>query len=257
MKRRPLLGLKSSLTLDWVLTGKNKRPIYVKLVTKETLKADHADVFQGFGYYIELKEDNEPVSQPPRHVTQTLCKSLREKLQETEQRQVNTPVNEPSDRVQNIVIAQKAHKSLRLCLNPKELNKNIKREQFEIPAFEQISAQLGSKTFFSILDQKDSYWQVKLNRSSSYLTKFNTPFGRYHFLMMPFGINSVSEILQKKAFQTFGDIGGVHCLPDDTLIAARNDEEHGRILQKVLTRAREYNVRFDPKKLQFKRHEVK
>ena len=95
---------------------------------------------------------------------------------------------------------------MRLCFNPKELNKNIKRELFEIPAFEQISAQLGSKKIFSILDQKDSYYQVKLDRPSSYLTTFNTPFGRYRFLRMPFGINSVSEILQKKAFQTFRNI---------------------------------------------------
>ena len=48
-KTCPLLGLKSSLTLDWVSIGKNKRRIHVKLVTKETLEADHADVFQGFG----------------------------------------------------------------------------------------------------------------------------------------------------------------------------------------------------------------
>ncbi|KAK3756748.1 hypothetical protein RRG08_018470 [Elysia crispata] len=42
---------------------------------------------------------------------------------------------------------------------------------------------------------------------------------------MPFGINSASEILQKKAFQAFRDIEGVHCLADDTLIAARNADD--------------------------------
>ena len=43
------MGLKLSLTMDLLSIGKNKRRIHVKLVTKETLEADHADVFQGFG----------------------------------------------------------------------------------------------------------------------------------------------------------------------------------------------------------------
>jgi hypothetical protein len=55
---------------------------------------------------------------------------------------------------------------------------------------------------------------------------FHTPFGRFMFLRMPFGISSASEIQQKKTCQTFGDIEGVHIVADDMLIAAENEEQH-------------------------------
>ncbi|GFO34954.1 polyprotein [Plakobranchus ocellatus] len=83
-------------------------------------------------------------------------------------------------------------------LDPKALNKNIKREIFEIPTFEQIVPQLGGKEVFTTLDQKDAYWQVELDKASSRLCTFNTPFGRYCFKRMPFGISSASEILQRE-----------------------------------------------------------
>ena len=108
--------------------------------------------------------------------------------------------DEPTDWIHNLVIAQKQDGSLRLCLDPKELNNSIKREHSEIPTFEQISEQLGKKKVFTIPDQKDSYWHVQLDAESSYLTTFNTPFERYRFLRMPFGISSASEVLQKMAF---------------------------------------------------------
>ena len=67
--------------------------------------------------------------------------------------------------------------SLRLCLDPKDLNSVIRQEHFQIPTFEDVVSRLGGKTYFTVLHQKDSYWQVPLNEESSYLRIFNTPFG--------------------------------------------------------------------------------
>jgi len=73
---------------------------------------------------------------------------------------------------------------------------------------------------------------------------------------MPFGISSASEVQQKKAFQTFGDIAGVHIVADDMLIAAKDDDEHDEILHRVLERAQRHRVRFNLKKLQLRKREV-
>ncbi|KAK0046031.1 Retrovirus-related Pol poly from transposon [Biomphalaria pfeifferi] len=62
----------------------------------------------------------------------------------------------------------------------------------------------------------------KLNEPSSYLDKFNTPFGRDRFLRMPFGISSASEVLQKGAYQVFGDI------------PTKDEKEHDQIFENVL-----------------------
>jgi hypothetical protein len=95
--------------------------------------------------------------------------------------------------------------------DPRERNKNIKREHFPTPTMEDIMVQLGGKRIFTILDQKDAFWQIELDEESSALCTFNSPFGRYKFKRMPFGISSASEVQQKKTFQTFGDIPGPAC----------------------------------------------
>ncbi|GFN76078.1 retrovirus-related pol polyprotein from transposon 297-like protein [Plakobranchus ocellatus] len=181
---------------------------------------------------------------------------LKKKLKEMEENGIKEVVDEPTEWVHNLVIAQKLEGSFRLCLDPKALNKNIKSEIFEIPTFEQIVPQLGGKKVFTTLDQKDAYWQVELDKASSRLCTFNTPFGRYCFKRMPFGIPSASEILRKRAYETFGDIVRLHILHDDALIAAETEAECDEILIKVLKRAREHNVKFNLNKIQLRQQEV-
>ena len=121
------------------------------------------------------------------------------------------PVEKPTDWVNGLVITEKKDGSLHLCLDPKNLiiKADIKRETFEIPTFQDIVTRLGRKKLFTVMDQKDAYWQIPLDDESADLCTFSTPFGR--FKRMPFGISSTSEVQQKKTFQVFGDINGVFC----------------------------------------------
>ncbi|GFR58421.1 retrovirus-related Pol polyprotein from transposon 297-like Protein [Elysia marginata] len=66
-----------------------------------------------------------------------------------------------------------------------------------------------------------------------------------------FGISSASEVLQKHAYETFGDIQELHILHDDALIAAETDAECDEILLKVLQRAK-----FNLKKMQLRQKVV-
>ncbi|GFO05738.1 retrovirus-related pol polyprotein from transposon 297-like protein [Plakobranchus ocellatus] len=208
-----------------------------KPIDKQDLQEKFPDLFEGVGsynaqYHIHLKEEAVPVIQPPRRVPPAIMPELIKKLKEMEENGIIEVVDEPTEWVHNLVIAQKPDGSLRLFLDPKALNKNIKREIFEIPTFEQIVPQLGGKKVFTTLDQKDAYWQVELDKASSRLCTFNTPFGCYCFKRMLFGISSASEILQKRAYETFGDIVGLHILHDDALIAAETEAEYDEILIK-------------------------
>ena len=137
------------------------------------------------------------------------------------------------------MFSQKKNGDLRICLDPKDLNQAIRREHFQIPTYEDVVSCLGDKRFFMILDQNDSFWQVELDENSSHMCTFNTPFSRYRFLQMPFGISSAGEVLQKRTYKAFGDIEGVHVIADDMIIAATTEEEHNQIVLKVLKRERE------------------
>ena len=105
-------------------------------------------------------------------------------------------VDEPTDWVHSLVIVEKKNGTLRLCLDPQDLNKAIKREHYRIPTAQEISSKLAGKKVFSTLDLKDGYWQVELDEQSSMLCIFSTPFGHYRFTRMPFGLASASEDFQ-------------------------------------------------------------
>ena len=98
---------------------------------------------------------------------------------------------------------------------------------------EDVQCQLAGKTVFTILDEKDGYWQIKLDEESADLCTFNTPWGRYQFTRLPFGIKSASEVFQQTNTESFGDIAGVHIIVDDMIIASATKEEHDDILQQV------------------------
>lgn len=91
---------------------------------------------------------------------------------------------------------------------------------------------------FTILDEKDGYWQIKLDKASSLLCTFNTPWGRFRFKRLPFGLKSSSQVFQQKNSEGFGDINGVHVIADDMIIAAADEKEHTEILHKVMDRAK-------------------
>ncbi|KYO27425.1 hypothetical protein Y1Q_0013450 [Alligator mississippiensis] len=104
---------------------------------------------------------------------------------------------------------------------------------------------------FTILDEKDGYWQIKLDKELAVLCTFNTPWGWYHFNGLPFGIKSANKVFQQKNFERFGDIPGIHIIADNMLIVAATKEEHDTILKQVLERARLKRIKFNKDKIQF------
>jgi hypothetical protein len=232
-----------------------------KPLTTDVLSNSYSDVFAGLGaydqpYHIELDPSVPPVIQHCRRVPFAKLPALQTALESLEKQGVIAPVDRPTDWVHNLVVTEKKNGSLRLCLDPKPLNKAIRRERHVIPTVEDVLYRLNGKQVFTVVDMKDSYWHVKLDEPSSFLCTFHTPWGRKRFLRMPFGISSASEIMQKRNEQTFADIPGVHVIADDLIIAGSSEAEHDAILLRVLERARERNIKFNLNKLQFKKNEV-
>ena len=255
----PILGHKACEQLNLVERVNINSITTPEPLTKQNLMCQYAEVFTGYGqfekeYHIELAEGAVPVIQPPRKIPFSRMEKLKDTLANMEKNGIIAPVDQPTDWV---VIVEKRNRDLRLCLDARPLNDAIRREHFNIPTPDQVQSQLNGATMFTIFDEKDSFWQVRLTDDSSYLCTFNTPWGRKRFLRMPFGISSASEVLQKRNMDTFGDIQGLHIIADDMIIAAENEKIHDEILHKVLQRARAKNIKFNQAKIQLKVNEVK
>ena len=140
---------------------------------------------------------------------------------------------------------------------PPDLNAAIKREDFRPPSFETISSTLNGCKTFTVVDMSNCYWHQKLSLRSSKLCTFNTPFGRFRFQRMPFGISCAGDVAQKMVETNFGDIPRVLPVFDDIIIGGATEAEHDEALRKVLSRARERNIKFNRAKIQYRVPQVK
>ena len=100
---------------------------------------------------------------------------------------VITPVTEPTEWVSSMLVIVKPSK-LRICLDPRNLNKAIRQEHYQLPTVEEFATRLTQAKKFTFVNAKDRFWMKHLDTESNYKTKFNTPFRRYRWNRMPFGI---------------------------------------------------------------------
>ena len=219
-------------------------------------------VFEGLGcledpYTIHVDSTVTPVIHNPRQIPVAFREELKKTLAEMEEKGVIKKVDQPTDWVNSLVIAEKPKTGkLRICLDPRDLNKAIKREHFQLPTIEDITTRLAGAKVFSKLDANSGYWQIILDESSQLLTTFHTPFGRYCFRRMPFGIKSAQEVFQKRIAQHFDNMEGVEVDIDDILVWGRSEEEHNKRLRAVLQKCKDINLTLNKEKCLFNKPEI-
>ena len=125
-----------------------------------------------------------------------------------------------------------------------------------------VTSRLTKAKLFSVMDAKSSFWQVKLSESSSYYTTFKTPFGRFRWLRMPFGISCAPEVWQRKMNETIEGLCGVEVIADDFLVCGFADtvleaiKDHDQNLTAFLQRCRKLNLTLCPQKVKLRMSEV-
>ena len=85
-----------------------------------------------------------------------------------------TRITEPTPWVNSMVVVQKKDK-IRIVIDPRDLNKAIKREHYPMKTVEEVATRLAGAAFFSVLDVEKAFWHVKLDSKSAKLTTFNSP----------------------------------------------------------------------------------
>ena len=148
-------------------------------------------------------------------------------------------VNEPTEWVNSLLVETKPDGKMRICLDPSDLNRAFKREHYPVPVLEDLIPELAGSDTFTKLDAKDGYWHVKLNEKSSFLTTFNTPFGRYRYLRMPFGLRMSQDVFQRKIDEIYGPCTGAIGIADDVTVHGKGDKDHDLHLHEAMERTRQ------------------
>ena len=244
-------------------------------LTQEKMESTYADVFQGLGkfpgdpYKLRLKPNAVPAKHRPRKVPVRLQDAFHEEVEQLVKIDVLEKVTEPTEWVNSFVIVEKvidslnAHspnhvikKSIRLCIDPKDLNEALEREPYYSRTIDELISMFAGAKVFTIVDMDKGYWQVVLHPESRKYTCMAFDIGRYQFKRLPMGSKVASDIFQRMLDSVYIGLPGVTGIADDMVIFSRNEEEHDRNLILFLETTRKNGPILNKRKLQFKKEEV-
>ena len=232
-------------------------------LTKEFILTEYADVFEGLGkmegkLHFEVDETVQPSVMPPRRVPIAVKGKLKSELQRLEDKDVIKKITEPTDWVSSLVVTQKANGNVQVCIDPQQLNKALKRSHYPLPVIEDVLPDLSDAKVFSKADLKDGFLQIELDEESSKLTTFQSPWGRYRWLRLPFRVSPAPEYFQMKFHQNLEGLKGVYDIADDVTIVGKGAtyeealKDHDRNLTNFLERCHERNIKLNKAKFEVK-----
>ena len=121
---------------------------------------------------------------------------IEKELNEMVHQDIIAKQTEPTPWVSSLTYPKKPNGKLRICLDPKDLNKAIIRENHKTPTLEEIAYVLTGATKFSKVDGNKAFFGMHLTKQASLLMTFNMHLSRYHFLRIPFGLKMNQDIFQ-------------------------------------------------------------
>ena len=206
---------------------------------KASVTAKYPELFTELGkmedeYTIKLTDDAKPFALTvPRKVPMPLYQETKVEIERMLENGVISPVDEPTEWCAPMVITPKANNKVRVCADLTKLNNFVQRENHPLPSVDTTLGKLAGAKYFTKLDANSGF---KLSEGSKKLTTFITPWGRYCFNVLPYGISSGSEKFQKARNRILEGLEGVECNIDDVLIYGATHDEHDRRLDAVLRR---------------------
>ena len=224
---------------------------------KSGLQMLYPDRFDGIGkfegeYHIVTDPSVPPVIHAPRKCPIHIKDDIKKELDEMISLGVIEPVTEPTDWVSSVAYSQKSNGRWRVCLDPKDLNQAVKRSHHHTPTLEEITHKFKGSTVFSKLDARHGYWSVVLDEESSYITTFNSPFGRFRFKRLPFGLCVSQDVFQQKMDFILEKCPGTIGIADDVATYGSTEAEHDANLHNLMMVARQHGLVFNLDKCKIK-----
>ena len=150
-----------------------------------------------------------------------------------------------------IVLAPKKDGDYRFCVDFRRLNAVTRKDAYPMPRVDEIFDKLGGARYFSTLDLASGYWQVPVNEEDIGKTAFTVGSNHYEFTVMPFGLTNAPATFQRMMTKLLHGIKGCLVFIDDIIIFADTWDEHQRILEEVLRRIQDADLKIKRSKCQF------
>lgn len=134
-------------------------------------------------------------------------------------------------------------RGLRGVVDHRTLDLITKRHSSPIPRADEMFDCLGRARFFSKVDLKAVFHQIRMNNEDIEITAFMTKYGQFEYLVMPMDLRNSHTTIQKLVNSIFHDsIDQYLRVLDDTLIFSETEEEHLDHIEEVLCRLNKYKL---------------
>ncbi|KAJ9541625.1 LOW QUALITY PROTEIN: hypothetical protein OSB04_028131 [Centaurea solstitialis] len=185
-------------------------------------------------FRIDLVPGATPIAKAPYRLALSELKEMLAQLQELLDKGFIRPSTSPWGA--SVLFVKKKDGTMRMCIDYRELNKVTVKNKYPLPRIDDLFDQLQGAKFFSKIDLRSGYHQLKVRKEEISKTAFRTRYGHYEFLVMSFGLTNAPA--------AFMDFMNRVCKPyldefvivfiDDILIYSKTAEEHGEHQRKVL-----------------------
>ena len=164
----------------------------------------------------------------------------------------STVVQSPSPWSSHMVPVRKPDGTVRLCIDFRKVNHITKPHPYLMPRIDEMIDQLGEAHYLSKLDLNKGFYQIPLSQVDQEKTAFCTPWGKFHFNMMHFGLRNAPASFQRMMDTVLDDIhdfSGAYM--DDIVIFSQTWEDHVAHIKCVLDRLRKAGLMAKPAKCQW------
>ena len=168
--------------------------------------------------------DLDPVSQKPYPVAMKHYNWVKEEIDKL--LEAGVIKNSHSSWSVPIIVVPKGHGGKHLVIDYRALNKVTRKFIWPMPKVEDIFSQLNGAKYFSTLDLRAGYHHIGLTTNSIRKTAFTSPFGKYEYVKVPFGLAQAPAYLQELMMGVLKDPPFAMAYLDDIIIYSSTPEEH-------------------------------
>jgi hypothetical protein len=190
-------------------------------------------------HHIPLEEGSKPVFGPLYNLSETELKALKEYIDRNLRRgwirSSTSPFGAP------ILFTKKSDGSLRLCVDYRALNRMTIKNRYPLPLISELLDRIKGKKYFTKLDLRDAFHQLRVAMGDEWKTAFRTRYGHFEYTVMPFGLTGAPGTFQAYVNDALREFLDEFCVVylDDILIFSETLEEHIQHVRKVLLRLKE------------------
>jgi hypothetical protein len=188
-------------------------------------------------FAIDLVPGTAPIAKRPYRMAAPELAELKKQLDELLQKGYIRPSSSPWGAP--VLLVKKKDGSMRLCVDYRALNEVTIKNKYPLPRIDDLFDQLKGAKFFSKIDLRLGYYQLRIRPEDVPKTAFVTRYGQYEFTVMPFGLTNAF------AYQF------VVVFIDDILVYSRSAEEHEQHLRVVLVKLRSHQLYVKFRKCEF------